>query len=293
MANYCKNNITVIATESEWKDIALELTDGEIYWDEGLGEVDCKEQTKTISFCSKWAPVLWVHGSINKLSAMHPTVIFKYETQGEDDYHPETGWFCNGKRVAKNEAINERLQAYSNELQRILSNTDNACNGMCHRVEIMPDGRVAADGQYSSGACNIFSWKDIAQISCGNWHTAGLTKEGTVVACGSNLSGQCDIPKLDEPATGISCGRYHTAILTKSGTVKIAGELAQEPFSSPLKITRSKCNYKQTQVELWPPVVRMKAVFDAVVGVTSSGEMLIDGFCPCSKEDLIRIMGKI
>ena len=92
----------------------------------------------------------------------------------------------------------------------------------------MPDGRVAADGENRFGECNIFSWNNISAVSCGNWHTVGLRKDGSVVACGSNANGQCDVSDLGGIAVAISCGRYHTAILLNTGKVVVAGHLEQE-----------------------------------------------------------------
>lgn len=45
-------------------------------------------------------------------------------------------------------------------------------------------------------------------------------------------------------------------------------------------------DYEQTSVASWPPVKRILSIFDAVVGVTASGEFYIDGFCPCSEADI-------
>ena len=46
-----------------------------------------------------------------------------------------------------------------------------------------------------------------------------------------------------------------------------------------------------TQVEPWPPVIKIKSVFDAVIGVTSNNEIYVDGFCPCSDSEIRKIVG--
>lgn len=94
----------------------------------------------------------------------------------------------------------------------------------------MPDGRVAADGENRFGECNIFSWTNIKEISCGNWHTAGLKKDGTLVACESNSNGQCDVE--DVIGKAVSCGRHHTAVLLDNGKVVIMDKLEQEAQSN-------------------------------------------------------------
>ncbi|MBQ1862209.1 MAG: hypothetical protein II149_01715, partial [Clostridia bacterium] len=49
--------------------------------------------------------------------------------------------------------------------------------------------------------------------------------------------------------------------------------------------------YSQTRIASWPAVTRIKSIFDAVIGVTSSGEVLVDGFCPCSESDIYKYVG--
>jgi hypothetical protein len=50
-------------------------------------------------------------------------------------------------------------------------------------------------------------------------------------------------------------------------------------------------HYRQTRVESWPAVERIKSVFDAVIGVTEYGEIYVDGYCPCSEVDILKIVG--
>lgn len=345
------------------------------------------------------------------LSKSYPSALFHYVTDIEGEYRSPSTWFCNGDEGNKKDAENSRKQAYKAEVERFMSATANAADGIEHRVEIMPDGRVAADGENKFGECNIFAWANIKQISCGNWHTVGLKKDGTLVACGSNANGQCDVSDIPGRAVAVSCGRYHTAILLDNGHVIIKGKLEQEAQApnvqeeSPLSATdfplvldlgldkyvtgwekmneriehisaddeltlkkvskdgevtfevlnmrgekignlyfdRAKGlakllknvkatvatvtplsqrrkgskyaamtirldyvggdnktakkasttlgDYEQTRVASWPAVVKIKSVFDAVVGATNDGKLFVDGFCPCSEADLMRIMG--
>ena len=63
------------------------------------------------------------------------------------------------------------------------------------------------------------------QISAGVNHTVLLCTDGSVVACGSNGVGQCDIPPLDEGVsyTQISAGNGHTVLLRSDGSVVACG----------------------------------------------------------------------
>ena len=42
-----------------------------------------------------------------------------------------------------------------------------------------------------SRQCDVGGWTDIIQVAAGEWHTVGLKSDGTVVAVGSNIYGQC------------------------------------------------------------------------------------------------------
>ena len=178
-----------------------------------------------IKFYTLFSSEPWEDTNVVELSQLYPTVIFQVATVSE--YTGELGspsaWFCNGIKKRKTEVERIRKQAYKTEVQRSLASTGLASDGIAHRVELMPDGRVAADGENRFGECNILFWDNIKQISCGNWHTVGLKNDGTLVACGSNANGQCEVYDIEERATDISCGRYHTAILLESGRVVVRG----------------------------------------------------------------------
>ena len=249
---------------------------------------------------------------------------------------------------------------------------------------------------------------DIKEISCGNWHTVGLKTDGSLIACGSNINGQCDFTGIKEKAKSISCGRYHSAVLLESGKVIIKGileheskvndeenrpYLRQEDFPvvyklmldmftrdwqkkneliehvsvgdelilkqypgrdydggavlnkngdelgsiwsgygnislsmmpyikatvetvKPLSTMRKGSKYAKMTIQLdydsslnqysagsaneitrasvstWPPVVQIKSIFDAVIGITENNEMFLDGFCPCYDEEIRKLVG--
>ena len=65
--------------------------------------------------------------------------------------------------------------------------------GWTHTVGLKADGTVVAVGENVYGQCNVSDWKDIVAVSAGQWHTVGLKVDGTVVTVGRNLAGQCDV----------------------------------------------------------------------------------------------------
>ena len=223
MANYCYNKITAGATNSEWQEISKAFSNDQIDWPASMDGTDCSDWSKEISLTTKWSPTPWNEGKMEALSRSYPSVLFHYVAEYEGGERPDSVWFANGEEGNKKDGESYRKQAHKAEVERFMSATATAADGIEHRVEIMPDGRVAADGENKFGECNIFAWSNIKQISCGNWHTVGLKKDGTLVACGSNANGQCDVSDIPRRAVAVSCGRYHTAILLDNGHVIIKG----------------------------------------------------------------------
>ena len=419
MANVCGNSITIEATNSERREIITGFNTEQIDW---WLVVPNNDGDREIFFESRWSPTPLYEGEMEDLSKMYPSALFFYKWDSDTD--KDAIWICSASEGDKRKAKKVRKRAYRGEKMRFAVSTNAVAAGVRHRVELMPDGRVAADGENQFGECNVLSWENIKEISCGNWHTVGLCQDGTVVACGSNANGQCEVSDLPERAVGISCGRYHTAILLESGKVVIKGNLEQEvkplknqeadkvPFDpsafplfgnlclnenvfgwekmndpieqmsvgdgltlrpfpkyhevgfevfnlkdekigelkqdlymdsnlfskkggklgsneyqkltkmlnnittsvyavNPLSKRRDTSKYAMmevrldymeidpqtgechiyAQVEPWPPVIKIKSVFDAVIGVTSNNEIYVDGFCPCSDSEIRKLAG--
>lgn len=305
MGHYCKNTITAETPNSEWREIIISFQDRQIEWFSDIFEFESTEQPKAISFTSKGGPSPWGNGEMAQLSKSYPCVLFHYVAKLEDEYTPCSAWFCNGNESTKRDAETDCKRVRRAEAHRFMAESTSVTRGVDHQVEIMPDGRVAADGQNLFGECNVFPWKSIAAISCGNWHTVGLCEDGRIVACGSNANGQCDISDLPERAIAVSCGRYHTAILLESGKVIVRGSLTDD--QSPDIECNNQTNYvngelqklakKQTAiltrigVESWPPVKQIKSISGAVIGVSDDGKLFIDGLCPCTEKELCDYMG--
>lgn len=78
----------------------------------------------------------------------------------------------------------------------------------------------------------------------------------------------------------------------KYGQLKIRIDLTE---SGEKRLSKKKeeavGDYKQTRIHAWPPVARIKSIFDAVIGITDGGDLYIDGFCPCPAGDLRKLMG--
>ena len=93
--------------------------------------------------------------------------------------------------------------------------------------ELRADGTVlttfyTGSTEYNYGEEAVSSWNNIIGISAGRVHVVGLTDNGTVVAAGSNICGQCDVSGWRN-IVAISAGDLHTLGLRADGTVLAAG----------------------------------------------------------------------
>ena len=65
--------------------------------------------------------------------------------------------------------------------------------GRFHTVGLKSDGTVVAEGMNVNGECDVTEWRNVVAISAGVSQTLGLRADGTVVAIGQNNSGQCNV----------------------------------------------------------------------------------------------------
>ena len=92
-----------------------------------------------------------------------------------------------------------------------------------HTVGLKSDGTVVACGHNKYGQCNVSGWTDIVEIAAGNFHTVGLKSDGTVVACGYNEYGQCNVSGWTD-IVEIAASEKHTVGLKFDGTVVACGK---------------------------------------------------------------------
>lgn len=91
-------------------------------------------------------------------------------------------------------------------------------------VILLADGTVQiaqGNNKYYSQT-DLAEWTEIVAISAGNYHLLGLKADGTVVAVGSNLNGQCNTAELQD-AVAIATGDNHSLILHGNGKVTALG----------------------------------------------------------------------
>ena len=94
--------------------------------------------------------------------------------------------------------------------------------GQYHTVGIRSDGSVVACGMNDEGQCDVTDWAKIVAIATGYRHTVGVKSDGTAVACGLNDEGQCNVSTWED-IVSVSAGTMHTVGLKRDGTAIAAG----------------------------------------------------------------------
>ncbi|MBQ3276498.1 MAG: hypothetical protein IJH47_05515 [Oscillospiraceae bacterium] len=94
--------------------------------------------------------------------------------------------------------------------------------GFYHTVGLRSDGTVLACGDDSFGQCDVAAWTEITAVAAGAYHTVGLRADGTVAAVGRNSEHQCDVDGWRD-VVQIAAADYATFGLRADGTVVSCG----------------------------------------------------------------------
>ena len=133
--------------------------------------------------------------------------------------------------------------------------------GSARTIGFRVDGTVLACGKNDDGQCNVSGWKDIVAVAAGNAHTVGLKSDGTVVACGQNVSGQCDVSGWKD-IVAVAAGGAYTVGLRSDGTVVACGYN----------------EYGQCDVFEWTDIVAVAAGGAYTVGLRFDGTVVACGY---------------
>ena len=142
--------------------------------------------------------------------------------------------------------------------------------GNVHTVGLKTDGTVVATGRNVDGQCKVSDWRDIVSIAAGRFQTVGLKADGTVVAAGKNRDGQCKVSGWRD-IVSIAAGNDHTVGLKTDGTVVATGDNGS-----------GQCN-----VSDWTDIVSIAAGSFYTVGLKADGTVVAvgnndDGQCKVS-----------
>lgn len=141
--------------------------------------------------------------------------------------------------------------------------------GYSHTVALKSDGTVVAAGSDSSGQSDVDGWSDIVAVSAGRAHTVGLKSDGTVVTAGKDSAGRCDVRNWSD-IVAIRAGFENTAGLKSDGTVVVVGAN----------------QFGQCDVGDWSDIEMVSAGEYHTVGVNSDGTVVAVGKNFCGQCDV-------
>lgn len=127
-----------------------------------------------------------------------------------------------------------------------------------HTVGLKTDGTVVAVGSNYSGQCNVNGWTDIVAVSAGPNHTVGLKADGTVVAVGDNWYGQCKVGSWTD-IVAVCAGGCITVGLKADGTVVAVGGNEFDRIEG-----------------RWTDIVAISVEFDHIVGLKADGTVVAE-----------------
>ena len=94
--------------------------------------------------------------------------------------------------------------------------------GDFHTLGISVDGTVQATGLNSFGQCDVADWGNLLEVAGGNYHTVGLKGNGRAVAAGRRDDGRCDVEGWTD-LVSVAAGGIHSVGLREDGTVVWTG----------------------------------------------------------------------
>jgi predicted outer membrane repeat protein len=83
-------------------------------------------------------------------------------------------------------------------------------------------GRVVAWGSNISGQCNVPAGQDYVQVAGGAWHSVALRADGSIAAWGSSENGRNNAP-AGIGYVKIACGAWHSLALKSDGSIAAWG----------------------------------------------------------------------
>lgn len=106
--------------------------------------------------------------------------------------------------------------------------------GEAHSLGLKADGSIVAWGSNLQGQGNVPSPNaGFTAVAAAGWHSLGLRLDGSITAWGANGNGQCNVPAPNADFVAIAAGTYHNVAVKADGTVVAWGANASYQCAPP------------------------------------------------------------
>jgi Regulator of chromosome condensation (RCC1) repeat len=133
--------------------------------------------------------------------------------------------------------------------------------GDWHSVGVTSDGTTLAVGISRPGQCEVDGWGTLTDVAAGYLHTVGLQADGRAMATGDRTSGACDVDQWTD-VVALSAGSYHTVGVTAAFGLALA--VGDNSFG-------------QCEVSAWRDIVAVSAGSTHTIGLRADATVVSTG----------------
>jgi len=236
--NISGENIGINNGVSKWEDIkSIRIagnsvvglrTDGTVVaCGKGSTSFDDEKWSATVRNISKWKNIVTIDTTGNKVVGLCQDGTVKYSDTNAKAY----SYISNLRNVIDVKAISYHIAVfYQDGTVELISSSGQ---------DVQWEDIKSISGRFVTKIClrndgTVFTWKDDDELPVSGWHdivaidsgasyAVGLTKNGTVVACGNNKNGQCEVADWNNIVAVRTNGALLTIGIRADGSVVCCG----------------------------------------------------------------------
>lgn len=234
----CGANTSINDTVMKWKDIqSIRIagkfviglrTDGTVVACGGNGYgFNDEEWEAIVRNTKKWKDIVKIDANTSVVVGLCRDGTVKYGKTNAKAY----SYISNLRNVIDVKAIGYHIAVfYQNGTVELISSSGE---------DVQWEDIKSVSGRYVAKVClrnngTVFTWKDDDELPVSEWHdivvidsgasyAVGLTKNGTVVACGNNKNGQCEVADWNNVVSVMTNGGLLTIGIRADGSVVCCG----------------------------------------------------------------------
>ncbi len=117
--------------------------------------------------------------------------------------------------------LSSELQSWKPDLT-LWTDIVSVAAGNYHFAGLKKDGSIVVANFTDAVTYDLAGWPRVTALAAGQTNTLGIRKDGTVLATGANNKGQCDVAAWQD-IVAVAQGLYHSIGLKRDGTLVATG----------------------------------------------------------------------